>query len=608
MSDRAKRAVRAALPMVVLGALIGAFVLGRVSGSDEHGDHGASPAASSATTWTCSMHPQIRQPEPGTCPLCGMDLIPATSGESASADPSHLTMSERAVALARIRTTEVRRLDTGGPAVSLFGRVEVDESTLTTVTSWIAGRIDRLHVSVTGQRVRRGQTIATLYSPEVYAAHQELLVAQRQVERLASASELARSGAEAAREAARQRLLLLGIPQAEVERMQTATTPTRQIAIRSPFAGTVIERMATEGSYVETGAPLYRIANLDRLWVQLEAYESDLARLTVGQSVELRIEALPGEVLEGRVAFVDPVVDRERRTARVRVEVANDGRLRPGMFAEATLRATAASTDAGTAGSETAPLVVPASAPLFTGRRSLVYVEVPDADRPTYEARVVRLGPRAGDHYPVVAGLSEGERVVIQGAFAIDADLQIRGGHSMMTGDDDTTASPDDEVVAASPELHAGLRTVLEPYLRLSERLAADDLAGAQQAARDVAVASTSFTPTDTAALTRWQPLATDLRQHATRVADATSLEAARGPFEPLSATITRVLRVFGNPLDRPVRLAFCPMAFDDRGAEWVQSGETVDNAYFGASMRRCGDVRATVAPGAHLPAPRGRR
>lgn len=598
MSERGRTLVRVGAGAGVLLALGAAFALGRSSGG--HGGDPRAAADEAATAWTCSMHPQIRQPEPGLCPLCGMDLVPAGSGEG-SADPTRVTMSERAMALARVRTAEVRRQHTEGAGARLLGRVEVDERTLTTVTAWIAGRIDRLHVTVTGQRVRRGQVIATLFSPEVYAAHQELLVARRQVERLAGASELARTGAEAAREAARQRLVLLGVPEAEVERMERASAPTRQVAIRSPFGGTVMERLATEGAYVETGAPLYRVANLDRLWMQLEAYESDLARLDVGQRVELRVEARPGEVYEGRVAFIDPVVDRERRTARVRVEVSSvDGRLRPGMFAEATLQAL----EPGEAAS--APLVVPASAPLFTGRRSIVYVQVPDAERPTYEARVVRLGPRVGDHYPVVAGLSEGERVVIHGAFAIDADLQIRGGLSMMAGDDDTTPSPYDDVVAASAEVHAGLRTVLEPYLRLGTGLAADDLASAQQAARELGAATAAFTAPEGPARERWEPLAGELRVHAGRITEASDLEAARGPFEPLSRAITSALRIFGNPLEEPLRLAFCPMAFDDRGAEWVQTSEVIDNAYFGARMRRCGDVRATVAPGAHLAAPRG--
>ncbi|MGB5545654.1 MAG: efflux RND transporter periplasmic adaptor subunit, partial [Polyangiales bacterium] len=210
--------------------------------------------------------------------------------------------------------------------------------------------------------------------------------------------------------------------------------------IRTPFGGTVIERLATQGSYVETGTGLYRVADLSTLWVQLDAYESDLSVLKAGQNVRLRVEALPGELFEGRVTFVDPVLDPKTRTARVRIEVKNqDRRLRPGMFVDASVQ----SRGAGDPGE--APVVIPATAPLFTGRRSVVYVELQDTDQPTYEARVVTLGSRMGDLYPVLTGLEEGERVVIHGAFAIDADLQIRGGDSMMNLPDDEEAADEHE-------------------------------------------------------------------------------------------------------------------------------------------------------------------
>jgi Cu(I)/Ag(I) efflux system membrane fusion protein len=378
--------------------------------------------------WTCSMHPQIRQHEPGQCPICGMDLIPVEGAEEDGAAVTRVSLSKRAKVLAKIRTAEANRLGSGGVERRLLGRVDYDERSLRTVTAWIGGRIERLHVSTTGERVKRGQVIATLYSPEVYNAHQDLIQARQQLERLREgATPSARRAAEAALNAARDRLRLLGVPGAEVRSMERAEKPSERVRIRTPFGGTVIERLATQGSYVETGSGLYRVAGLSKLWVQLDAYESDLAALETGQEVMLRVEALPGESFTGVVTFVDPVVDPQTRTARVRIEVANtDRRLRPGMFVEASVRGDrSASTDS-------APLVIPATAPLFTGRRSVVYVEVPDAEEPTYEARVVTLGARMGELYPVKTGLSEGERVVVHGAFALDADLQIRGGSSMM--------------------------------------------------------------------------------------------------------------------------------------------------------------------------------
>ena len=422
-----QRALWIALPIVALVAFgLGGWLLG---GSRSPQPSAPPTAEEEATIWTCSMHPQIRDSEAGQCPICGMDLIPVEGAATEHDHPERLELSERAKVLARIRTVEARRLGSGRVERRLLGRVDYDERSLRTVTAWIGGRIDRLHVSTTGERVRRGQVIATLYSPEVYSAHQDLIQARQQLERLQEgATPSASRAAEAALDAARDRLRLVGLPEAEIAAMERAAKPSERVRIRTPFGGTVIERLATQGSYVETGSGLYRVADLSTLWVQLDAYESDLPVLKAGQEVRLKVEAAPGEQFTGRVTFVDPIVDPKTRTARVRIEVKNrDRRLRPGMFVEASVQS-----DARGAPAEEAPLVVPATAPLFTGRRSVVYVEVPDAEQPTYEARVITLGPRMGELYPVLTGLHEGERVVVHGAFAIDADLQIRGGPSMM--------------------------------------------------------------------------------------------------------------------------------------------------------------------------------
>jgi Cu(I)/Ag(I) efflux system membrane fusion protein len=420
-----------ALPIVaVLAFGLGAWLSGRSEAEQEGSKQHSHETLS--TIWTCSMDPQVRQNEPGQCPICGMDLIPVERDDESEEDASRVVLSERAKTLARIRTSEVKRLGSSRIERRLLGRVDYDETSLRTVTAWIGGRIERLHVSTTGERVKRGQVIATLYSPEVYNAHQDLIQARQQLERLLEgATPSARRAAEAALGAARDRLRLLGVPGGEVRSMEKAGKPSERVRIRTPFGGTVIERLATQGSYVETGSGLYRVADLSTLWVQLDAYESDLPVLDAGQEVLVRVEALPGDVFKGRVTFVDPILDPQTRTARVRIEVNNeDRRLRPGMFVEARVRGD------GARRPEDAPLVIPATAPLFTGRRSVVYVELPNTEAPTYEARVVNLGTRMGELYPVLSGMSEGERVVIHGAFAIDADLQIQGGSSMMATDD----------------------------------------------------------------------------------------------------------------------------------------------------------------------------
>ncbi len=603
---RTNRAIRmvGSLALLALGFAGGGIVFSTCSNEEtpnnktEHAAHEGEIADD--VVWTCSMHPQIRQGEPGQCPICGMDLIRATSeGEDNASSAERIVLSERARTLARLRTSTVGRQAHASADLRLLGRLEANETSLKTVTSWIDGRIDKLHVKVTGKRVRAGQTIATLYSPEVYAAHQDLLVAKRQVKRMATSSELSRRSADAALEAARERLALLGVTDAEIGRMAGKKRPTRAVSIRSPFSGTVIERLATEGTYVETGATLYRIANLKTLWVQLDAYESDLARISVGQSVEVRVEAVPGESFQGTVTFIDPVLDPKRRTARVRVQLDNsEGRLRPGMFAEATV---------ATEHPEGAPrpLVVPATAPLFTGRRAIVYVEVDEGDRLAYEARTVRLGPRLGQVYPVVAGLAEGDRVVTRGAFALDADLQIRGGASMMTSSDDLQEGAWDSILELSDAERAPLEPVVESYLRVQNALASDDLGSATKAARDLVEASIGAKVVKPAeAKDAWKSLAGEIRGHGEHVAKATTIEHAREGFESLSDAVIVLIGRFGNPLDVDLRLAHCPMAASNEGALWLQEAAKVENPYFGAAMLDCGELRKNVAPGGYLRPP----
>lgn len=580
---------RTALIVGFGAAMAVAFILGTLtSGSQDPNDP---VEAQVAGVWTCSMHPQIRQPGPGACPLCGMDLIPAGAADSAGG-PDRVVLSDRARALARIRTTPVRRQADASAQVRLLGRIEPAEDTRRDVTAWIAGRIDRLLVNTTGEQVRRGQTLATLYSPEVYSAHQDLISARSQVDRLADAAPASRTAAQAALAAAQDRLRLLGVPAAELQAMASATSPTRSVPVRSPFAGTVIERVATEGAYVDTGATLYRIADLTTVWVQLDAYESDLSRLAVDQAVQISVDALPGELFEGRVTFIDPTLDADKRTARVRVEVDNaGGRLRPGLFAQAIVSAVGDAEDA--------PLVIPAEAPLFTGRRSVVYVEVPTDSGHAYEPRTVRLGPRLGEVYPVVSGLSEGEQVVRKGAFALDADLQIRGGRSMMSA----TEAPDEaprEPVPLTAAQRASLAPVMQAYLQVQQALANDDLPGAAKAA-DVLRQATGAVELPGAAQEVWSGLAPALSLHSTQIARSQDLEGARASFEPLSASIEVLLARLGNPLDTAVHVAFCPMANRNQGARWVQQGEAIHNAYFGASMARCGEITGAVDPGTYL-------
>jgi Cu(I)/Ag(I) efflux system membrane fusion protein len=578
LRSRLVRAGRGGAVVLVVALAFGLGVL--VSG-------GAEPMASPTRGAPAAAHSSM----PG---MAGMDMGAGAQLEARD----RVTLTPHARALARLRTTVVRRLAQPGIEVHLLGRVDYDEMTLRSITTWIGGRVDRLHVDITGASVRRGQVIATLYSPEVYAAHQDMLSAAGLVRRLAAGSELARSAAEATLAASQQRLRLLGVPEGELAAMLRATAPWRQVPIRSPFAGTVVERAVTAGQYVQTGAVLFRIADLSRLWVQLDAYETDLPMLAVGQLARLRLEGQPGAWIDGRIAFIDPSIDPHRRTARVRIEVANaDGRLRPAMFVEAVVSGRVSTVEA-------TPLLVPETAPLFTGRRSIVYVELPNADRPTYQIREVRLGPRLGESYPVVAGLNDGDRVVTEGAFVLDADLQIRGGESMMLRADDRDVGPWDRALPAPDALRAGLAQVVRAYLDAQAALARDALPDAHAAATRMGAAIDAVRPRAShEPAVAWRAIADAMRPNAAHLAGALTLEDARGSFEALSTQLLALLRTFGNPLGDELRVVHCSMAENTQTGTWVQLGDVADNPYLGAQMRTCGDVRMRLEPRGYAPA-----
>ncbi len=586
-SDEARPQVRwifAALALVL--GVLGSFLAGRMS---------AMPAedaqATSDTVYTCAMHPEVRSDEPGICPKCAMDLVPVSEAQEAGANT--VSLSPRAAALARIRTTPVRAVSGAVGARRLSGRVRPDESRQRTVTSWINGRIDRLRVRTTGTRVGRGRVLATVYSPEVYAAHQDLLSTARQVQRLAGGNEAVRAAAEAGLEAARDRLRLLGIEGAELQALERADAPTRSVRIRSPFGGTVLERLVSEGEYVRAGTPLFKVADLGAVWVELDAYESDLSLLTPGVRVELAFEALPGRPVEGEVSFVDPVVDPRTGATHVRVEVPNaEGTLRPGMVAQGQLAVDVSDPS----GEDTPTLMIPATAPLFTGRRAVVYVEVSEPGRPAYEARSVSLGPRIGEQFPVLAGLTEGEHVVTHGAFALDAEQQLRGGQGMMAQGDDTTR------LEVSPALRDRLAVVVTEMLHLGAHLAADDETATERSvdALTSAVAEVSVTTEEPAVAEAWRALG--LEDAVRRLGLGEGLDATRRALPAVQAAIEGLLRAFGNPTDGTVRVAECPMAFGPgESARWLQAGDTIANAYRGQEMLTCGSFEARVPPAGHL-------
>jgi len=425
--------------ILLLAALFVASCGGGGESADEHAHEQAD-----GTIWTCSMHPQVRQDGPGDCPLCGMDLIPVEDDAAADeAGERVLVVSEAGRKLMDIETSLVMRMNVGAE-VGLVGKVTYDEGRVSRIAAWVPGRVERLHVDYVGFEVEAGEPMVELYGPELLAAQQELLQSlEAHREAVASGKTRRIESADAVLASVRERLRLWGLSEAQVSDVESRGVAEPLVTIESPVSGTVVEKSVVEGAYVSTGQTLFTVADLSVVWVELSAYESDLPWLSEGQGVEFEVAAFPGRTFTGTLSFVEPVVDPATRTVTVRAEVPNgDGSLMPDMFVRAT--ALSAQGEHGAHGKHDAdaPLVIPATAPLLTGDRAVVYVELTDSDKPSFEGREVVLGARAGGYYVVVSGLHEGERVVSEGAFKIDSALQIRAKPSMMSPDADGKSAP----------------------------------------------------------------------------------------------------------------------------------------------------------------------
>ena len=362
--------------------------------------------------WTCAMHPQIRMEKPGKCPICAMDLIPVNQSNTAGMDPAAIHLTNEAMQLANVQTSIVT---SGKPVreIRLYGKVQTDERLIQSQVAFVPGRIERLLVNFTGETVRKGQTLAVIYSPELVTAQQELLEAAR-----------SKQAQPEIYEAAKEKLRQWKLSGAQIEAIETSGKIKNNIEITSTSGGIVTARRVNTGDYINQGTVLFEVSDLSQLWVQFDGYESDLQFLKKGNKVDFTLQAMPGETFSGTIAFIDPSIDAVTRIARVRVEINNpQGKFKPEMFATGIVKS---SLD-----EYKNKLIIPRSAVLWTGKRSLVYIRILGKE-PLFKIREVGLGPVLGENYVITDGLKEGEEIVTQGTFSVDAASQLEGKSTMM--------------------------------------------------------------------------------------------------------------------------------------------------------------------------------
>lgn len=559
-----------------------AFTLGKctTNKTDESHNHeeGTEVSVDSPREYTCSMHPQFRtMDKDAVCPICFMDLIEVPEGAD-NVPPNAIAMSESAMKRAQIEIAPVIR-EHPRRIIRLVGTVEKDETKQATITAWFPGRIEQLYVDFTGATVETGTPLAELYSPDLLVAQSELQEAKKSMNRIKGDSILAQT-ARSTYDSARKKLRRWGLSDSQIDALASEVKQSDSVTITSPINGVVLTRNIVTGEYVKTGQTLFQIADLETVWILLEAHETEIPFLQIGQKVELETDILPGKTFTSSIDFIDPVLDPKTRTATVRLQVENaNGTLLPGSFIRGNVIGTLESSP---------PLIIPRTAVLMTGRRAIVFVQIP-AETPTFESRIVTLGERADEMYVVKEGLEEGELIVVQGTFKIDSELQIQAKPSMMSMENEA------EKEQVSADFILSLNPLYSAYFSAQEALAADNFDKFLIAQGDIStmLSIVDDTSLSTESLKSWREIAETLQSTSETSPDITS---ARIVFEDMSKAITLLQTKFGHGSGMYYEM-YCPMAFDFRGAYWLQRNDSLVNPYFGAEMLKCGETKKKFKP-----------
>jgi Cu(I)/Ag(I) efflux system membrane fusion protein len=526
---------------------------------------------SKETTYTCSMHPQIRQNEPGKCPLCGMDLIPlAQNSGNGESNPFVFTMSAEAIALANVQTQKVKTVS-AEHEVYLTGKIAINEQKLAVITANYSGRIEKLFIDFKGQTVSNGQKLATIYSPELVTAQKELIEAAKFKE-----------VNPALYNASKEKLRLWKITEAQISEIENSGIVLTEFDVYADQSGVVIRRDISKGDFVNKGSVLFEIADLSNLWVLLDAYESDLAFMKVGQKITLTVASLPGKEFTTNISFIDPLINPQSRTAAVRAELNNTQQLlKPEMFVKGKIKANLSVSEKS--------LVIPKTALLWTGKRSIVYIKVPDSEFPSFEMREITIGASLGDYYIVESGLTEGEEIVTNGVFAIDGAAQLNGNYSMMNRAVDNT-------IAVPEKFTEQLTDFVNQYFELNKSLVQSDFKMTQTNAKklETSLSKIDMKLLDEEAHDAWMEQFSILKKRIGQLQTAKDIEKQREIFSGLSNQIIEIAETFGLKIET-VYVAYCPMALDDKGAFWLSEKEEINNPYFGDKMLRCGEVKKKI-------------
>ena len=579
------------LGTLVVGLFLGWLFFGNLS--NENKMHKHIDITDKNEIWSCAMHPQIMRVESGDCPICGMDLISLeTPTDGLSADQFKLTAN--AMALANIETSIVGFSKNDFNAIKLSGKITENEEANTVQVSYFSGRIETLNISFTGEEVFKGQLLATIYSPELYAAQQELITALS-----------LKSTQPEIYKAVRTKLKLWKLSEIQIKQIETLGKVQQFFPIYATVSGTVSEKLVAQGEVVKKGQPLFKIINLNTVWANFDVYENQINRFKKGQEIAVTANAYPNKIYKGKVDFIGPILNSNTRTVTLRVVLSNKkGMFKPGMFVEGEIKTINSKT--------TEVIAIPSSAVLWTGKRSVVYLKA-TINESVFEIREITLGNKNGSTYEVLSGLNTGDEIVTNGTFTVDAAAQLQGkksmmnkkggvsmtgheGHIAMNGSVNKVPKNNSVGLDVSKEFQHQLKEVLYEYIALKDAFVKEELNNIISQSEKIGAILSKVDMKlleNKEAQTFWMSLEKQLRVAVSSILKTTAIKEQRNHFKQVSTSLIEAVKVFG--VNEKVFVAFCPMADSNKGAYWLSKEEKVINPYFGNAMLTCGEIKQVI-------------
>ncbi|UOY06082.1 efflux RND transporter periplasmic adaptor subunit [Muricauda sp. SCSIO 64092] len=561
--------------LVFGGLLLGYFFFGTNDTTESKTDD----IVQSMGKWTCSMHPHVKGEEGGTCPLCAMDLTFMEESVTASSD-FQFEMNEDALALANIQTTVIGAMNANVASIKLSGVITTNQQTDAVQTTLFEGRIDALYPNYVGKRVWKGQEIGKVYSPELYLAQDKLLT-----------SENYRGTHPKLFNAARYSMGLWKMTDEQIDKVLASGKPMMNFPLYSDVTGTVTKVLGKEGNYYDEGTPLFKVSNLNSVWAVFDLYEDQMAMLGEGQEVEISIAAIHGKNRTGKISFIEPILQEDKRTGSVRVVLDNkNGQLKPGMFVEAVVQ-TPLNLNPNS-------VIVPKTAVLWTGKRSIVYKK-PFLDKPIFEMTEVSLGQSLQNGYVVQSGLEIGDEVVVNGTFTIDAAAQLNGRPSMMSKDShfgnskhetDQKEIRDIKVMGAIPIQDNVTLEFMGHYFDLKDALVETNFERSKSEVDELSSSLRKYKEKGTMQPGFW----TNIEKGLALLSSAEDIESLRKHFKPFSRELIALVKK-GKLDQATIYVQFCPMADNHKGAFWMSLQEEIRNPYFGDKMLICGVVKEKI-------------